>query len=1132
MENAPGPESTDAALLGRFVHERSEDALRLLIERHGEAVRRTCLRLLRGNAVLADDAAQAVFIVLARKAGSIRNRDALPAWLFRTAHLVAQQVRRAEARHGRRGEASMDGLAAPQASLSEEDREELYAAIAGLKVHEQDAVVLHYLRGYSREDAARALGCSLDALHKRLGVALERLQATLSRRGVVLSTTALGTALAQEASIGMSGAWAAAWTTSALNGAPAAKAGALAQGALKTMFWMQLKPVALLAGSALLLASAAFFVRGGEVQPVQVILPGPKAVPSAPVQAPKSEQPLEAVRVLGFADFQAPSVVRKVAFSPDSKLLATACDKEIVIWDLDNRTIVQRIPLGQWTWDMQFVAGGERLLIAAEDQSFHIQGDGTFMVLWDLKKKELVRAYKVAGRYLNPCRMLLVSPDERYGFIAINGDKSEQLLVWDLDTGKLEKNLSGVSRKWTANQYNVKGMCISKDGRLASVDTWGGYHETKGEGINDGARSHFMIWDWAAEKCEHEWELSSAYRAGWPSSLHWVNNETQVLLDGCYKNGKTRTALLLDAETGKVVREIPGAAALSNDGKTLVQYDEGTVKVCDFASGIEREAFKISTIEYAGESKISPDGRWLACDFNRETFMLVDLKQHCQLAPGGGHQKRPYWMRYTPDGRLMTQDGAQVRVFDDVTGRVLMNLNAKIYYVAANTAYTSDSRIMLGSGSEDGRAEIWDVARGTLLGHLSAHRGGGVKYLTISADGNLGLTVGEYDGTCKIHDLKTGAMLYEWKGPTHSFFGPQFEFGGVAFSAKMDHMYVADHSFDFFNTQERQKIPSPAGFNGAFEARTGKRLFWFKDKDGQPIESAIALFLAEGDDTVALVVNSPNPTIPQQVVLCKASDGTFIRECPSPGLNMSLTPDGKRLVGPNASMDIDFGKMTQTFAAGKKRVVSPSGLLLAVLDDSSCVRIVDTATGVEILRRDVARKELGTVVVDDVVWNAAETQVALYLKEKTAILQVDLFETRPLAAEKPAGDPQLKTWADDLGSQDPLERERAGSGLANAGEAAHPRLMEIVNAAKPPVQETVLAIGVLESQARRGLAAARTRLDTLAKLGLQDLRGQTAISSLWRLDRAEKTRELRRKNDAAAPLTWPVNPTVEHKDDF
>src|SRR5262245_26267035 len=91
------PAESDGALLQRFVDRRDEAAFTALVQRHGPLVLGVCRRLL-GQAQDAEDAFQATFLVLARRAASIRKREAVGSWLYGVAHRVALHARRLRTR--------------------------------------------------------------------------------------------------------------------------------------------------------------------------------------------------------------------------------------------------------------------------------------------------------------------------------------------------------------------------------------------------------------------------------------------------------------------------------------------------------------------------------------------------------------------------------------------------------------------------------------------------------------------------------------------------------------------------------------------------------------------------------------------------------------------------------------------------------------------------------------------------------------------------------------------------------------------------------------------------------------------------------------------------------------------------
>jgi RNA polymerase sigma factor (sigma-70 family) len=200
--------ATEGELLDRFIRSQDEAAFEALMARHGPMVLGICRRLLRDpNDV--DDAFQATFLVLVRKAGTLRRRDLLGNWLYGVAHRVATRSRCLAAKRMTRaphGQETIDRLDAdengavavsdPAPGLDAEPGPWLNEEVRRLPEKYRAPVVLCYLEGLTHEEAAARLGWPIGTVKGRLARARDLLRRRLDRRGVTLSAAALDAHLA------------------------------------------------------------------------------------------------------------------------------------------------------------------------------------------------------------------------------------------------------------------------------------------------------------------------------------------------------------------------------------------------------------------------------------------------------------------------------------------------------------------------------------------------------------------------------------------------------------------------------------------------------------------------------------------------------------------------------------------------------------------------------------------------------------------------------------------------------------------------------------------------------------------------------------------------------------------------
>jgi RNA polymerase sigma factor (sigma-70 family) len=246
----------DAELLGRFLRRDglAEAAFAALVQRHSAMVLRVC-RDVTGNCQDAEDAAQVTFLVLARRARSIRRGEALANWLFGTARRVAARLVRDATRRRRREQqyAEMSRLRG-ESDETRDDREParagLYSELERLPPRYRVPIILCDLEDLTHDQAALAIGCPLRTLQTRLYRGRDRLRQQLARRGLLPAVGLVGRSPVAEAGRAtMSTSWASATTAAAMNLArgrvvatPVPEAvNQLLQGVNRAMFLSRLK---------------------------------------------------------------------------------------------------------------------------------------------------------------------------------------------------------------------------------------------------------------------------------------------------------------------------------------------------------------------------------------------------------------------------------------------------------------------------------------------------------------------------------------------------------------------------------------------------------------------------------------------------------------------------------------------------------------------------------------------------------------------------------------------------------------------------------------------------------------------------------------------------------------------------
>jgi RNA polymerase sigma factor (sigma-70 family) len=261
----------DLELLRNYRETGSEAAFRELVNRHLGMVHSVALRRAR-NPDWADEVAHAVFIALARKAGSISERTVLAGWLYRATCFAAGKLLRDEERRARHEkEAAMAHLndsSAEEVAISWAELTPLvFEILDTFNRKDREVILMRFIENRSFAEVAVAMGTTEAAAKMRAGRALEKLRGQLGKRGRNITLATLSAGLAAGTASGLPAGLAASVSAAALGHATATATAALLAGSVGGSFvWLKVKIAAAIVGSVILGGAVVTYisVRSGE----------------------------------------------------------------------------------------------------------------------------------------------------------------------------------------------------------------------------------------------------------------------------------------------------------------------------------------------------------------------------------------------------------------------------------------------------------------------------------------------------------------------------------------------------------------------------------------------------------------------------------------------------------------------------------------------------------------------------------------------------------------------------------------------------------------------------------------------------------------------------------------------------
>lgn len=384
---------TDGQLLECFVTGQDEAAFETLVRRHGPMVLGVCRRVLH-HAQDAEDAFQAAFFVLARKAASIKQRELLGNWLYGVAYRAALEVNAARRTRERQMSVMPEAAVVAEADVWSDLRPILDEELSHLPDKYRVPVVLCDLEGRTRREVAQQLGIPEGTLSSRLATARRTLAEGLARRGVTLLGGALAAVLSQGVAsaslppslvVSVTKAATQVAARSAAASVFSAKVAAITEGVLKTMFLSKLKNVTavLLAclaigGTVLLAFHAAAAHQEGDKPAINDGRPAAGAL-AQPEKPPAVQPPGQLV-------FVESDSLETVAFSRDNRLLACGGqDKTVMLWLMPSKQGDQP----SQTWEVPNKGIVRRVAFSPDNKVLAVGVDGAAIYLWDIEKAKL-----------------------------------------------------------------------------------------------------------------------------------------------------------------------------------------------------------------------------------------------------------------------------------------------------------------------------------------------------------------------------------------------------------------------------------------------------------------------------------------------------------------------------------------------------------------------------------------------------------------------------------------------------------------------------------------------------------------------------------------------------------------------
>ncbi|AMV24306.1 ECF RNA polymerase sigma factor SigE [Gemmata sp. SH-PL17] len=1115
------PQLTDAELLARFAATRDECAFAELVARHSALVRGTVRRRVRDPHTV-EDVCQATFLVLAGKAATVQWGRTVGPWLHATAvRLARKALRRTRANVPAVSGDVPSSAGDPAVAVAwDEVCRALDDELAALPDALRGPLVLCYLQGRTRDEAAHALGCSLAMLKRRLERGRNLLRDRLARRGITLPAAGFGvlaTDLTGTAAVDSTTRAAVAFVSHGTASPAVAALVSASRG-------FQLKVRTLVAVVVGLVACGWAFAALITPASAEVEMPSdPPAVALASDEPPRADAPGDplppaALARLGSTRLRAGGRVERMAFSPDGTQLASwsgdsHTNDSLTIWDAKTGRALRRVDLpGARVDQLVWLADGRGIALVRGSY------DDRVPLIWEFtdekgaKPQLASREMKMGIVPVNPNPQdnerdscYAINPDGKTLAIGRAGqlDRAREVRLCELKTGVKVDALKPL-RAVAVHPASCGEVHFTPDTKTLVVLT-----RAKQLG-RDKFESEVLVsvWDVSTGDSKAQFKVATPFGNGIRTAVALSNTTLAIGLE----KGDTSLWTLTTGKEQKLAtgheNKKPGrghgtySVAFSPDGKTLATggHDEVT-KVWDVATSKLLHTLT-GNHTWVEALAVTPDGKTLASAGQNGLIRLWDFATGADVCPQVGHKDAVSGVAFGSDGKTVvtgSRDGT-VRWWDSTTGADRRSIS--VLGGIGGFSFNPDGKSVLVSTC-DGKLRTWDAVTGrentptnlpgdAKFGPLSFTPDG--KYLVASSGPNV--AVWEWPG------MKL-ARTIELPKPTRvAPKDPKIRCASecqVA-SVSTDGKWLVTVSYCACSREQDGRVfgSGSDGVVDLWDFATGQRVRRLVTSQGTYRSggfTADGLFLLTGaGGTIQLADGRDGESFTGEINLIDPIAGRWVRGFDGPPVpktvsfryigSSALAPDGRTLyvsysTGEVAVFEVATGLLRRTLAGRQGYVpalnVSADGSrMLSGGSDGTAIVWDATLAGAAPKRGQPLTEADAEKRWEVISRSSPEAFTALCELAGAPDRAMPLLRKHMKPSPAAPSDAVLDRIFTDLGSGEPVTQKRATKELTEYGESAVPGVRKRLEG-EPTAEARARALAFLKSFEKGTLSAARLR---------------------------------------------------------